>query len=67
MNNNDINKLVEKIENDKEVIEQYKKIDEICELNSLKVINAFQECDLQEMHFQTSTGYGIDEVRKKQN
>ncbi len=39
----------------------FNKIDNICEINSIKVIKAFQECNLQESHFNTSTGYGIDE------
>lgn len=51
--------LAQKVE--KELSENYKHIDEICELNSAKVLEAFQECNLQEQHFQTSTGYGIDE------
>ncbi len=37
------------------------KVDKICEKNSQKVLKALQECDLQESHFNTSTGYGIDE------
>ena len=38
------------------------KIDDICEKNSEKVLNAFQECNLQETHLYSSTGYGIDEL-----
>ncbi len=37
-------------------------IDEICECNSKKVLEAFQSCKLQEAHFSSSTGYGIDEL-----
>ncbi len=51
--------LVEKVE--KEIEQQFKKIEKICETNSIKVIKAFQDCNLQEMHMQSSTGYGIDE------
>ena len=40
---------------------ELEKIDKICTKNSNKVIEAFQECDLQEQHFNTPTGYGIDE------
>ena len=40
---------------------EIEKIDNICTKNSIKVIKAFQESDLQEQHFNTSTGYGIDE------
>ena len=39
----------------------FKNIDEISEINSLKIIKAFQQCNLQEHHFHSSTGYGIDE------
>lgn len=37
------------------------KIDSICQKNSQKVLQAFQECNLQEAHLNSSTGYGIDE------
>lgn len=37
------------------------KVDKICERNSEKVLQAFQECGLQETHLNSSTGYGIDE------
>lgn len=40
---------------------KFKEIDEICEVNSYKVINAFQECNLSEPHLNSATGYGIDE------
>ena len=52
--------LAKKVE--KKIEPQFKKIEEICSKNSIKVIEAFQECNLQEMHLATSTGYGIDEV-----
>lgn len=52
--------LVEEVE--EQIKEQFKNIDNICTKNSLKVIKAFQECNLQEMHFASSTGYGIDEA-----
>ncbi len=48
-----------KIEKDLEEI--FKNIDNICEENSLKVLNAFQKNNLAEMHLHSSTGYGIDE------
>ena len=40
---------------------QFKELDKICEKNSQKVLEAFQECNLQEAHLNSSTGYGIDE------
>ncbi len=39
----------------------YEKIDEICEKNSLKVLQAMQSSNLSETHLNSSTGYGIDE------
>lgn len=47
---------------EKEIESIFKKIDEIKEINSIKVLSAFQECGLSEMHLHSSTGYGIDEV-----
>ena len=54
-----LEKLSKEVE--QEIESQLKKIDEICEKNSMKVLSAFQECNLQEMHLNSSTGYGIDE------
>jgi cystathionine beta-lyase family protein involved in aluminum resistance len=44
-----------------ELKEQFEKIDKICELNSMKVLKAFQDNNLSETHLYSSTGYGIDE------
>ena len=52
--------LIEKVE--EEIKSETEKIDRICTKNSIKVIKAFQECNLQEMHLQSSTGYGIEEI-----
>lgn len=46
---------------EKQIEPQFKQIEKICEVNSIKVIEAFQKCNLQEMHLNSSTGYGIDE------
>lgn len=51
--------LAKEVEKELEPI--FKNLDSICEKNSQKVLEAFQECDLQESHLATSTGYGIDE------
>jgi len=48
-------------ETELELKEIYENIEKICNLNSKKVLNAFQECHLQESHLNSSTGYGIDE------
>ena len=55
----DLEKLVKEVE--EEIKPQFKELDRICEINSKKVLDAFQECDLQESHLSSSTGYGIDE------
>lgn len=55
----EIEELSFKVEN--EIKEQFDAIDRICEINSMKVLKAFQENGLSETHFNTSTGYGIDE------
>ena len=54
-----LEKLVKEVE--EEIKPQFKELDRICEINSKKVLDAFQECDLQESHLASSTGYGIDE------
>ncbi len=56
---NNLKELVQ--ETEKEIENQFKQIDSICERNSKKVLEAFQECNLQESHLYSSTGYGIDE------
>ena len=56
---NNIDNLIKITE--KEIQPQFEKVTEICEKNSKKVLDAFQECNLQEAHLNSSTGYGIDE------
>lgn len=46
---------------EKELKPIFEEIDNTCEKNSKKVLDAFQKCDLQEAHLNSSTGYGIDE------
>lgn len=45
-----------------EIQEEFKKIDELCEANSLKVLNAFIENRVSEGMFQESTGYGYNDL-----
>ena len=49
------------VEVEKEIRPIFEEIEEICSKNSKKVLEAFQQCDLQESHLNSSTGYGIDE------
>ena len=50
------------IEVEEEIKPQFAKIEKICEINSLKVLQAMQNNHLSGMHLNTSTGYGIDEA-----
>lgn len=54
-----IEELAREVE--KEIKPVFKEIEKICEENSRKVLEAFQQCDLQENHLNSSTGYGINE------
>ena len=56
----ELEKKSKEVEN--EIKEQFETMDKICEKNSMKVLSAFQKCNLQEMHLNSSTGYGIDEA-----
>lgn len=42
--------------------EAYKKAEEICEYNSLRVLKAFADHNVSEAHLGVSTGYGYDDV-----
>ena len=46
---------------EKEIQPILEKVQSVCEINSKKVLDAFQKCNLQEAHLNSSTGYGIDE------
>lgn len=55
----DLKELAKKVE--QEISPILEKVNKICETNSKKVLDAFQECKLKESHFNSTTGYGIDE------
>lgn len=60
----------EKLENlsnevENELQEQFRKIDKICEINSLKVLKAFQNNRVSEVHFNSSTGYGYGDIGRE--
>lgn len=56
----ELEKLSKQVE--REIQNQFEKMEEISQKNSLKVLGAFQDCNLQESHLNSSTGYGIDEA-----
>lgn len=42
--------------------DEFKKIDEMCDVNSLKVLGAFNKNNISEAHFGSTTGYGYDDL-----
>ncbi len=56
----EILELSKKVEKELEPI--FKDVEKISELNSLKVLMAFQKYNLSEMHFNTTTGYGYGDI-----
>ena len=47
---------------EEEVREQLRRADEICEINSRKVLDAFSKEELSEIHLGTTTGYGYNDI-----
>ena len=56
----DMRRLVEEAE--KEVSSQFEIIEEISEKNHEKVLSAFQDNNVTEVHFNQTTGYGYDDL-----
>lgn len=50
------------LKEEENVKEEFKKIDELCDINSLKVLNAFNKNNITEAHFNSTTGYGYDDM-----
>ncbi len=55
-----IDKLIKDAENN--LKDQFSKIDELCMINSQKVLKAFQKYKISESHFSSTTGYGYDDI-----
>lgn len=60
----EIDEEIEKLANDVELElrDEFKKIDERCLKNSLKVLKAFQNNRVAEVHFNGTTGYGYGDI-----
>ena len=56
----EIIKLAQDVEEDVKNI--YNEIDDICEYNTIKVLKAFQDNQISDMHFGSTTGYGYGDV-----
>ena len=60
MNYEELNTLV--IECEKELKEEFQKIEELEFSNSKRVLDAFQKYHFSDTHFGTTTGYGYDDI-----
>lgn len=47
---------------EEEVKEQFREIEEDCYINSLKVLNSFHKFEVSEAHFNSTTGYGYNDL-----
>jgi cystathionine beta-lyase family protein involved in aluminum resistance len=45
--------------------EEFKRIDEMCYYNSLKVLNAFHKNKVSDVHFGSTTGYGYNDIGRE--
>ena len=60
------NETVELInESEKECLNEFEKIDELCNYNSLKVLNAFHKNHVSESCFNQTTGYGYGDYGRE--
>ena len=50
------------LEEEKKLTEEFKKIDDMCDINSLKFLKAFSDNNVSESDFSSTTGYGYDDV-----
>ena len=56
----DIIKLVNECEN--ELKSEFDKVDKVCEENTFKVMDAFRNNNVSEVHFNSTTGYGYGDI-----
>ncbi len=63
MLNKDIVDLVNKEE--KKLTKEFNEIDRLCDSNSLKVLEAFRKNNISEMHFNSTTGYGYNDIGRE--
>lgn len=55
-----LKKLID--ETELEIKDQLEKIDKVSLLNSMKVLKAFQDNNISDMHFNSTTGYGYNDI-----
>ncbi|MBE6160422.1 MAG: hypothetical protein E7157_05200 [Lactobacillales bacterium] len=56
----DVLKLVNEAEEKLE--KEFKQLDKLCEINSLKVLDSFHKNEVSEIHFNSTTGYGYGDI-----
>ncbi len=49
-------------ETEKQIEPVFKQIEEVCEYNSIKVLKAFQDNRISDIHFNQTTGYGYGDI-----
>ena len=59
----EIEKLAKQVE--EEIKPELEEINKICQINSLKVLKAFQKYKVSEIHFNSSTGYGYGDIGRE--
>lgn len=59
----EIENLAEQVE--EEIKPELEEINKICQINSLKVLKAFQKYKVSEIHFNSSTGYGYGDIGRE--
>lgn len=56
-------KIISLVSNvDETIKKELDKVDDICEFNSFKVLKAFQDNQISDVHFNSTTGYGYGDV-----
>ena len=62
-----MNKKIEELftKCEEQVKEEFKKVDELCDKFSLKVLKAFKNNNISEIHFNSSTGYGYNDLGRE--
>lgn len=59
-------KYLELVKNCEEICkDEFKKIDDICFYNTIKVLNAFHAEEISESDFNSTTGYGYDDIGRE--
>lgn len=48
-----------------ELDKEFRYIDEMCDMNTLKVLNAFHKNKVSEVHFNSTTGYGYNDLGRE--